>query len=477
VILGLPVGGIFACALVLGWLGYWALFLAPQTWIVQQFKCWQSVNFDCLGPGLCLILPVILYQAGQVILRHGVDTPAVASQSLDANAPPLARFSDLSGKLLASLVIIFAAGLALWLSFESFSRHLDTLWQAVAQAKVPENCPSLDNSAGRGAWALTAAAPLFLVGVPLIHLLAKVWKRQAHWLRIAACLFAVALVTLAFRGYGYMAPHVTGRVVPEADPTAAALSVFILLAFVWLAWIRHGFYFLREYLGDVAIFVPRDENSKHFCLRQEILRLAEEKLESVFGIDLYANPQLPNYGPSEAQREVSPTVVIMAHSLGTVIAYQALCRFYERSRELDRLDRLRAPTERRQPARVASLNRRFRLFCTFGSPLDVISMAFDATNSGKPILEKINYFARGLYKCPGGPFKSCRWVNWWNFYDIVSGKVKWHAGRDEPENSWMPLRALPVVNHSSYLGAPAVLADFRSKLAQELAQPPLEPGA
>jgi hypothetical protein len=95
---------------------------------------------------------------------------------------------------------------------------------------------------------------------------------------------------------------------PLSDPVSVALGWIFALTGVGLHYTRR---FLTESLGDVQVYVNKDENSRHFAARENVIAAAEQVLGVV---------------ADRGYREV----VVLGHSLGSVVAYDALARLAER---------------------------------------------------------------------------------------------------------------------------------------------------
>jgi pimeloyl-ACP methyl ester carboxylesterase len=99
----------------------------------------------------------------------------------------------------------------------------------------------------------------------------------------------------------------------------------VLVAFVWVLALARVFFggarrFLAEFIGDVQVYTNRDELSTHFVAREGVLAAAEQVFETV-------------------DRRGYEAVVVVGHSLGSVVALDALERLDARDSDiLSRVD-------------------------------------------------------------------------------------------------------------------------------------------
>ena len=186
-------------------------------------------------------------------------------------------------------------------------------------------------------------------------------------------------------------------------------TAWSLLALVLGAFGVAGF--LRDAVGDVQQFVTYEETEPLHERREKILALAECTLQQVL-----ADPA--------CQR-----VVIVAHSMGTAVA-------------LDAILRLRAANEAANPMASADVHRKQPLdltklqhFVTCGSPIDRINYFFATLRSRYRSFETMIDDLRGdigdvPFSRPGRqPY--IHWVNFWDRGDPISGPLYTVASADE----------------------------------------------
>ncbi len=216
-------------------------------------------------------------------------------------------------------------------------------------------------------------------------------------------------------------------------------------------------YFLINYVGAVAAYLAPYKDSKFEDLRGSIQAVGLDAARLVF----YGSAQTPGAGKATAEVESAlwvpkyQNIVFVAHSLGTVLAYDTLNAIFN-------MENASNPPNAPNDA-VA----RTRALITFGSPLDKAAFIFRAqfnrdTKTGR-IREMLACAIQPLitdYKfrfdpaaTPPGP----RWINLWSPLDIISGDLVYfdHAKlAPSPESMVMnivdPACTIPVAAHTQY---------------------------
>jgi pimeloyl-ACP methyl ester carboxylesterase len=191
--------------------------------------------------------------------------------------------------------------------------------------------------------------------------------------------------------------------------------------------------FMVDYLGDVVAYVNAHEVSEFYEVRQAIQKVGHDIGAAVYALRDPADPQQPFYS----------RVVMVGHSLGSVLAYDTL----------DRL--LLEDSWRAQPdvlARTAAL-------VTFGSPLDKTAFIF---RSQKPVEAEVRealaagmqpLIAEEKYRLP------LKWFNLWSGQDWISGSLSYYD-RNPPVEAWKvnnieDLYAnIPMLAHIMYWRSP-----------------------
>jgi hypothetical protein len=183
---------------------------------------------------------------------------------------------------------------------------------------------------------------------------------------------------------------------------------------LWIAAIAEAFlarYFIIQYVGDVAAYISPYKDSKFDEIRREIQNIGLNVGKTIYG---FGAPQatVPHYR----------TVVVVGHSLGSVLAYDTL-------NALINLDNVSEKTDRRDV--VA----RTRALITFGSPLDKTAFIFrmQARTATEWVREQLAASIQPLivsyedYRPP-----TFEWINIWSSMDIISGELNYY---DDPERT------------------------------------------
>ncbi len=197
-----------------------------------------------------------------------------------------------------------------------------------------------------------------------------------------------------------------------------------------------------EYPGDVAIYVAPNKLDRFDVARQKIKQLALDSLAA-----LYAARGLGPGGVDLETVQLYETIGVVGHSLGSVIAYDAL-------NKLSVLDDLL-----NQKFGVAE---RTRVFETFGSPLD--KTAFFFTYQGKNTIDIHEQLASCVQPLIQNyaRFRRFAWINVYSPNDIISGKLKFYDTVPPPppppppgvdpvvDNVEDPDAIVPLIAHVDY---------------------------
>lgn len=183
-------------------------------------------------------------------------------------------------------------------------------------------------------------------------------------------------------------------------------DVLLWIVFVALAFVAR--YFIIEYVGDVAAYISPYKDSKFDEIRHTIQQIGLNVGKTIYGFGTAA-PNVPYY----------KRVVIVGHSLGSVLAYDTL-------NALLNLDNVLAPGDRRDVAE------RTRALITMGSPLDKTAFIFrmQAKSNQDWIREAMSASVQPLIvDYPKYRKKTFDWVNIWARTDIISGELNYY---DDP---------------------------------------------
>ena len=203
----------------------------------------------------------------------------------------------------------------------------------------------------------------------------------------------------------------------------------ILGAFLWRS-------FIIQYVGDVAAYVSPYKDSKFDELRHRIQRIGLDVGKVIYGFGP-PRPTVPKYA----------RIVVVGHSLGSVLAYDTL-------NALINQDNVSAPPDRR------GVVQRTRALITFGSPLDktafIFRMQFKAganqireqlAASVQPLIVDYDLYRPASFK----------WVNIWSPQDVISGQLDYYDDPGRPagdpkrvENMVDRDASVPVFAHVQY---------------------------
>ncbi|MBF9221466.1 hypothetical protein [Hymenobacter ruricola] len=244
------------------------------------------------------------------------------------------------------------------------------------------------------------------------------------------CLLLVA--SAGFMGWSYVALHRAAAQPDTHEPWLSGRSVWVVLvwaAAVTVSWWCRGF--LVQYLGDVAIYTDAYKVDKYYTIRTRIRRLAQRTVEAVYGARVEGAA-----GPFYYQR-----VVMAAHSLGSLVAYDALNAIL--------LADEAAGGGLRVPARTGAL-------VTYGSPLDKTTFLFHAKSQKTAIYTALDSSRQPLV-WDAAARRAVQWVNLHSTADIISGALDYFdspasraAGTPPVLNCPDPDAFTPVYAHTQY---------------------------
>ncbi len=192
--------------------------------------------------------------------------------------------------------------------------------------------------------------------------------------------------------------------------------------------------FIVGAIGDIAIYTTTDMKSKHYEIRRRILEGAVRKLTSLV----------------ESTKPEYDRVIVVGHSLGSVIAYDTLNRLNHALNE----------------GRVSpELAKKLQGLVTFGSPLDKTAFFFrERSQRHQYIRQQIirHYHGFKAKDLSGGQapprtldsdvkpmLDHIRWLNFWDPKDPISGPLDFYQIPDE-DNRQLDMMARWGVAHSQY---------------------------
>lgn len=205
---------------------------------------------------------------------------------------------------------------------------------------------------------------------------------------------------------------------------------------------------LVQYLGDVAVYVSPHKLDGFADARKAIRDCVRRTARAV-----YARP-----GPEG--EPLHERVHVVAHSLGSVAAYDALNALLDE--------------DARAPATSLRVDERTRLLLTFGSPLDKISFLY-GTNSPRTGATRaaLAAVAQPMIR-DYARYRRFDWVNVYSRHDIISGRLDFYDDPAERErepprvkvvrNLRDPQAFVPLASHTHYWGNEMVWDELVARL-------------
>jgi hypothetical protein len=173
--------------------------------------------------------------------------------------------------------------------------------------------------------------------------------------------------------------------------------------------------FLEDYGGDVVAYVLGYSSSKFFTPRQEVAR----RIDLVF---------------EKTIKKGCDHLIVIAHSLGTVVSYDGINRYF---------------LDSDNQAKVGKVS-----YVTYGSPLDKIAYLFrsesgDANDLGNDLIASRQPLINDLEFR-----KKVKWVNVYAEFDIVAGPLDFFDSKRYPELNIVQVKdtrnAAPIASHTQY---------------------------
>ncbi len=259
-------------------------------------------------------------------------------------------------------------------------------------------------------------------------------------LKILAILVCLAGLAGALRAEVVLVWHAWLWYGPHAIEPPAGFRLRIE-AIVWLAALAAGLvsrWFLVEYMGDVAIYVTSFKVSQWDEVRDKIKKTVADLVGAVYSA---------RSGPDGQGELLYPNVMVVGHSLGSVISYDTL-------NSLALQDELATLEGRKQE--VLGVAERTKLLLTFGSPLDKVAFLFRTKGNTDELREAAASAAQPLI-CDYA-FRPAKWINIWSWFDIISGKLHYYdnpdgagGGKRVADNNIFDKEAfIPLVAHTEY---------------------------
>jgi hypothetical protein len=309
------------------------------------------------------------------------------------------EFVEFRPPLLTILWLLLATSVVVALMF------LNVVIVVVAAAKVPLRDVSPWLTQDRFSDITTVFNLQVLAMAPFVLLM--IWwaltrRRLPGWLSLSTFALAVvstlaAAVTVAVMAYHHARGEDAGSFFGTASRVYTLFpgwfsNVSWLLVIATAAIVR---WFLIQFAGDVAAYVQPQVVDRFYELRKAIRSCVWATTKAVYSAEEYND------------------IIIVGHSLGSVVAYDVLNRLL--------VDHAVNPTSTPE---IAS---RTRLLLTFGSPLDKTAFIFAAQGFGTEAREALTASFQPLVT---DDRVRPRWVNIYSPWDIISGWLDYYDRKD-----------------------------------------------
>ena len=207
--------------------------------------------------------------------------------------------------------------------------------------------------------------------------------------------------------------------------------------------------FLTTAIGDLAVYLGSDTLSTNFAARSQILEECTQTVRDLLGSQM---DLVPDHTPSRYDR-----VILAAHSLGSVIAYDTVNDLM--------VQNMASPNPDQTLKRISAL-------FTFGCPLNKVFYFFRARTSPKTyVLDEILYALHnfrlrnpppaGVQRSPGPFHPKFQWLNAWCPMDVISGRMLFYQA---DQNQIVAQGFEPATAHTGYWKNPKLYAFFAQLL-------------
>jgi hypothetical protein len=216
--------------------------------------------------------------------------------------------------------------------------------------------------------------------------------------------------------FTYVVNIVTGPKSFEFSALGLNLIIVVVIGIVWLL-LRKFRNFILQYIGDVAIYVSGNEVNRFWRIREEIKDIGYQMAKTI-----YTSVRPPKSACAEMVdlTDVNETkielayrkVVVVGHSLGSVLAYDTLNTIIRNDQVLSECVYALARTE---------------ALVTLGSPLDKTAFLFRQHLKSAVVREAMANAVQPLVQ--SYDFRPEWWINIFNRGDIVAGSLEYY---DDP---------------------------------------------
>jgi hypothetical protein len=233
--------------------------------------------------------------------------------------------------------------------------------------------------------------------------LARVWHRFYFQTELSNAAVLISLLVVLLTAGFVLGIAVLGLILALPLPLGAFWSSIsgVAAALITIALtlsLAKGFF--QDYIGDVVFWTSYEETHERYKKRAEILDVGFQLLRHVLADDACRR------------------VVVVAHSLGTAVAYETLM-------DLGRYNRARA--EINQQMRAPLNIDKIEYFITYGSPIDKIYYFFQNNTLDMHRYQRVLEGIRGdINQVPlsSNNKPHIHWINFWDLADIISGALQ-----------------------------------------------------
>lgn len=248
----------------------------------------------------------------------------------------------------------------------------------------------------------------------------------------------------------YLAKTVFGAGGVDISDMLSHLSALVGIGILWLLF-RKFRQFVLQYMGDVAIYVSSNEVNRFWRIRKDIKDTGVQLAAIIYSM---LGEQGIGGAPDTAQSHADGNaeqvqlayrkVIIVGHSLGSVLAYDTL----NESIKNDQVDH-----------GLLQIVERTEALITLGSPLDKTAFLFRQNLRNAVVREALAAAVQPLIQ--QYVYRPRWWINIFNPHDIVAGSLEYY---DDPGSPAEPKRVRnledkvwvtnPVRAHTGYWGRP-----------------------
>lgn len=214
-----------------------------------------------------------------------------------------------------------------------------------------------------------------------------------------------ALLEPSIKLFSMLSANITD--IPMLHPFIERLNFSVPMIFttaIWLsalATVVTCTNIVTDYIGDLAIYLSSNEVNKFYVIRQKIKDAVRLTFRTVY------EAKVPGESADQSAL-LYDKIIVVAHSLGSVIAYDAL-------------NELIAHELIASESNVSAAANRTELFVTFGSPLDKTAFFFQSQLNQALYRDALSVTRQPMicdYK-----YRPKFWVNIHSPQDIISGKL------------------------------------------------------